>query len=136
MQWQATHGGPEIQGITAGAAGEAVIELAGEMHREASMRRGATTGDWAEAAKLGAAPPSRLKTDQAEHLGHRHLLANLMVVNARHDGVPRRMALVACAVTFTQHVRMLGVLFGCGLDACQVVSCLGRAGGLLARWAR
>jgi len=89
VQWEATHGGPEIQWIALGATGEAVIELAGEMNREASMRRGTAAGDWAEAAKLGTTPPNRLKTDQAEHLGHRHLLANLWVVNARHDDLTR-----------------------------------------------
>ena len=92
MEWQAADGGPEVQGIAVGATGEAVVYLAGEMDREDPAGSRVTAGDGAGAAKLEAAPPDGLKADQVQDLGHRDLLANLMVVDARHEGLAGRIA--------------------------------------------
>ena len=84
--------GPKIEWVAVGVAGEAVVDLAGEMDREAWAGRGVTAGDRAGAAKLGTSTLGGLKAEQVQDLGHRDLPANLVVVDARHGGLVGRVA--------------------------------------------
>lgn len=79
-------GGPEVELIASGAAGEALVDVPLEIHGE--VRGGAGRAVWqgAGAAELGTADPHRPEGEQFQDLAHGELGAEGRVVDRQEVG--------------------------------------------------
>ena len=79
-------GGPEVELIARGAAGEALVEVPRQIHGEAGGPDGRAVRERAGAAKLGTASPRRTKAEQFQDPTHGDLGAEGGVVDRRESG--------------------------------------------------
>ena len=79
-------GGPEVELIAPGAAGEALVEVSLDIHGEAGWPDGRAVRQGAGSAELGTADPHRPEGEQFQDLAHGDLGAEGRVVDRQEVG--------------------------------------------------
>ena len=79
-------GGPEVELIASGAAGEALVDVPLEIHGESRDGAGRAVRQWAGTAELGAAGPRGTEVQQFQDPSHRDLGADGRVIDRREGG--------------------------------------------------